>query len=418
MKFPIIKKWSCVLLVLLALNSFGQENAVVTAWMKDLDFVYQNLKQTSSYKTQKATHAAVEAKYQRLRTQLLSMEMSTLDCYLKLLELTDEVADFHNEISGNAASFSFADLSDEAFLRNIKQSSDYNFYPKTTLNLDSLEHELSGRKTEDPEGIYVYRNYLKIAVVRCPDGVLQGIVLETKIPSWERGETMLYLLPKQTNRFRLVMGGFVDKQLFSVMDCFADGEFKIAQWQKEWKKTNHYMAAYPDQKFVFRNLGNNTCYIKLGSFNASNDGIKEAKAFYEQIKDSIHGHNLMVDLRNNGGGGDKSSKQFYELFKKHRQPITVLMNFYTVSNAEQFIVKLRKSNPKVILYGDNTRGMITYGRNYAEDKETPSGKFRICFSDLKDHWRSYLSYEGTGVKPDVYLSNERDWLEQLEKVKD
>lgn len=275
---------------------------------------------------------------------------------------------------------------------------------------------MSGRETADYEGIYVHRNYFKIAVVLRPDGILQGIVLETKIPSWERGETILYLLPGANDRFRLVMGGFVDKQLFSAPDYFSNGEFRTAQWQKEWKKTNPYMVAYPDQKFVFKDLGNNTRYIKLGSFNSSNEGIKEAKAFYERIKDSIRGYDLILDLRNNGGGGDKSSRQFYELFKKHRNPVSILMNFYTVSNAEQFLVKLQKRNPQIVLYGDKTRGMITYGRNYAEDKETPSGKFRVYFSDLKDNWRDYFPYEGTGLEPDVYLSEDRDWIEQVKRA--
>ncbi|WP_299177381.1 hypothetical protein [uncultured Chryseobacterium sp.] len=56
--------------------------------------------------------------------------------------------------------------------------------------------------------------------------------------------------------------------------------------------------------------------------------------------------------------------------------------------------------------------MITYGRNFPEDHETPSKKFRIYFSDLKDNWKQYLKYEGTGLKPDVYLSPNEDWIEQ------
>lgn len=123
-------KWILSFATLLVFSGFGQQDTSRIIWIKDLDFVYQNLKQTSSYKTQPASHRAIENKYQVLKSQFLSMDMSTLDCYLKLLELTDEVLDFHNEISGNTTSFSYADLADEPFLRNIKYAPEYNFYPK------------------------------------------------------------------------------------------------------------------------------------------------------------------------------------------------------------------------------------------------------------------------------------------------
>jgi len=60
--------------------------------------------------------------------------------------------------------------------------------------------------------------------------------------------------------------------------------------------------------------------------------------------------------------------------------------------------------------------MITYGRNYPEDHVSPSGRFRIYFSDMKDRWRKYLPYEKKGISPDIYLSKDRSWTEQaLEK---
>lgn len=89
-----------------------------------------------------------------------------------------------------------------------------------------------------------------------------------------------------------------------------------------------------------------------------------------------------------------------------------MVNFYTVSNAEQFAIKMKELKNVVIL-GDITRGMITYGRNYDKDKETPSQNFRIYFSDLKDNWKQYLKYEEMGLKPEIYLTSDKDWIEQI-----
>ncbi len=279
------------------------------------------------------------------------------------------------------------------------------------MNMDSLESVLSTRKTSDYEGIYHYKNYFKIAIRKRSDSLLEGIVLETKIPSWQRGETILYLLHQKENRFRIFSGKFIDKQLFSGIDRFVNGEFKSSNWQKHPSENDFYNAGFPKEKYAEKKLNENCTYIKLGSFSSSNQGIAEATDFYNRIKDSLKTKNLIVDLRNNSGGGNKTSSQFYKLLKKFHGNIYVLVNFYTVSNAEQFAVKM-KALKNVTLLGDNTRGMITYGRNYPEDMETPSKKFRIYFSDLKDNWKKYLRYEGTGIKPDVYLSPNEDWIEQ------
>lgn len=144
--------------------------------------------------------------------------------------------------------------------------------------------------------------------------------------------------------------------------------------------------------------------------------LREATAFYHAVKDSLSTPNLVVDLRNNPGGGNRTSLLFYRLLKKHRGQIFVLVNFLTVSNAEQFTVKI-KNGPNVTLLGDRTRGMLSYGHRYSESRVTPSGRFRVYFSDMKDHRKRYLPYEGRGIEPDFHLDGDRDWPRQvLEKT--
>jgi len=377
----------------------------------DLDFVYTQLKQSSSYKTQKDKRAAVETKYRELKNTYAGRQLHTPESYFCLYTLTDMLSDLHNDIYGNTEPFSYTDLQKPEFLEKIRNTPGYNFYPHSTANLDSLEATLEKKDLHDYEGIYYYENYIKTGICRNTGGMYEGIVLESRIPSWQRGETILYLLPLENKRFRLFMGHPVHKRLFSASDYFAAGEFRFLPWKKKKDSPDFYRSAFPEKKYHFDTLNAETLYLKLGSFSSSNENIKEATAFCTAIKERIHSPNLIVDLRNNPGGGDRTSLQFYKLLKAYKGKLWLLINFGTVSNAEQFTIKL-KDRKNVTLLGDNTRGMLTYGRNYPEDRVSPSGHFRIYFSDMQDNWQKYLPYEGRGICPDVYLRNDRDWIEQ------
>lgn len=153
-----------------------------------------------------------------------------------------------------------------------------------------------------------------------------------------------------------------------------------------------------------------TAYLRLGSFSASKRGITKSKTFYKSIKEKV---NLIVDLRNNPGGGDKSSKKFLKLIKRFNGSVYVLVNFKTMSNAEQFVVKLRSSR-KITVLGDDSNGKIAYGRNYPTTFETPSGRFRTHFSDIDTS--EYLEYENKGIKPDKYLNVSEDWIVQTLEI--
>ncbi|MCC9043324.1 hypothetical protein LNQ81_11645 [Myroides sp. M-43] len=395
-------------LSLISIFCFGQYTH--KDFNNDLDFVYENLKKSASYKTLRNKHKVIDNKYVELKES--GITYGILDSYVKLYSLVDEVDDYHNEIYGNTPSFKYEDLKDELFLTDILNEPRYNFYPKSTKNLDSLETVLSKKVLTDYEGIYYYKEYFKLAIVQKSTTIFEGIILDTKIPSWQPGETILYLVYKGNNRFRLFSGKFIDKQLISTIDYFRAGRFLSLNWEKERAATDYYNVGFLTETFTKKKLNAECIYIKLGSFNSSSKGIKEATAFYNSIKGNLQSKNLILDLRNNSGGGDKSSAQFYNLFKKFKGNIYILVNFNTISNAEQFTLKMKKLN-NVMVLGDNTRGMITYGRNYAVDKVSPSAFFRIHFTDLDTHWREYLPYEGKGVTPNYYLSSTEDWVEQV-----
>jgi C-terminal processing protease CtpA/Prc len=91
----------------------------------------------------------------------------------------------------------------------------------------------------------------------------------------------------------------------------------------------------------------------------------------------------------------------------------VLANYYTASNAEQFIVKLKLLKKNIVILGDRTAGVITYGHNYGKFLETPSKLFKLQFTDMDDNWKTYIKYEIVGIEPDIYLENTSNWVAQV-----
>ncbi|MFN9803346.1 MAG: hypothetical protein ACK54Y_05925 [Bacteroidota bacterium] len=89
------------------------------------------------------------------------------------------------------------------------------------------------------------------------------------------------------------------------------------------------------------------------------------------------------------------------------------MNRKTVSNNEQFVIRLKKYN-NVTLFGEDTEGMITYGSNYGRQIPLKSKGLFVYPTDMRG-LKKDLQYETIGIRPNVYLSKDSDWIEQVLK---
>lgn len=154
--------------------------------------------------------------------------------------------------------------------------------------------------------------------------------------------------------------------------------------------------------------------MRIGSFSGWNPTLGEAEKFYKKLKGTLNKPHIILDLRNNGGGGDRNSDILYKLLKTFakKNRISVLINHRTVSNAEQFAFKLSELN-NCEIYGQQTNGSASYeivNGNY----NLPSSHF-IAVLTSKAHSK-YLEIESKGVQPDVELSLNSDWIEQTTKL--
>ncbi|RZL15340.1 MAG: hypothetical protein EOO89_13495, partial [Pedobacter sp.] len=196
---------------------------------------------------------------------------------------------------------------------------------------------------------------------------------------------------------------------------FVNGKFLSSNYRK--KPFEKSFAHVPfDPPYQLKWLDTNIQYLKLTNFNASDENKVISKQFYNSIKDSLTASNLIVDLRNNGGGYYSISSQFLNLLRRYADPgkIYALLNYKTVSNAEQFSIKL-KDIGNVTLLGEQTMGRIAYGHNYGTKFTLPSKKFMITPTDLGGEPKDVV-YEAVGIPVNIILDQSKDWIEQVKVI--
>lgn len=183
---------------------------------------------------------------------------------------------------------------------------------------------------------------------------------------------------------------------------------------------NYRKLTYELPNFEFKWLGSmgnsknpDIGYLRLSSFLSSTKNIQEAKDFLfkntETIKKSKY---LIVDIRNNGGGGFKTSQHFINLLKAFKGQVLVLQNIYTVSNAEKFILKL-KNQKNIQFLGEPTAGTIAYGSNTGKKVYLANNSIYFYPTDMKANPKE-LPFESKGIPPDIQLDyNDLDWIGQV-----
>lgn len=387
-------------------------------YSKDLDRLYNILMKTPSYKHQikgvkKDNYIQL---YQKLKTRASNIK-TDFDNFYYLSQLIIPLKDNHLafwQSSNNGLSYS--KFADSLFIRNYRESKEFKNYPKVSVSMDSLERELINKPKDGVEGVYYFGNVMKVGIYRThqKDSLL-GVVLASKYPIWQNGQIALVLKEYLPNRFNVYHSNILNKDF----ELYKNVQYKNASlniwpnWRKYPTEVD-YVDLGPDSPvFKFKKLNSSILYIRLGSFSSSTKSLIESQTFFDAIKDSLKEDHLILDLRNNGGGGWKSGQKYISLLRKYSKlgKIYVLINNQTISYAERFTLKLKGLN-HILIAGENTKGTLAYGSNYGKTETLPSGKFKVYVTDMKDKG-NYLQYEDVGVSPDVYLNPSHDWIEQI-----
>jgi hypothetical protein len=363
----------------------GQEQKNI----EDLDFLYKSIQQTFAYKDQLKDDSSYVQLYQSLRKSLNTS--NDFEVYQKLAQLISPLKDNH---------LAFYHATD----------SNYKFaYQKPVKDLKALEKKLTVMPKDSIEGIYYsdYQNAYKSLLYKYkPDvyylqsvqtGYLEAILTKTKFGSFD---AIAFVGPP----------GFYKL----IRNVKLSNEVLIGLSLRKTLKKDYRGLGTVDGYFEYKNLNDKTGYLRLSSFNSTEENIKKATEFFNAVKADINQQNLIVDLRSNPGGGFKVSGQFIDYLWKYEGKVYILQNAYTVSNAEQFILNVR-ARKEVTLLGESTKGTITYGSNNDNRIVLPSKRFVFYPTDMNGLSR-HLAFESIGIAPDILLDPfSEDWITQTLK---
>ena len=243
-----------------------------------------------------------------------------------------------------------------------------------------------------------------------PEGLVLRMVKSPK-PYWRKGDTLAYLDPLGNYRFRYT--GYLpgDGRLVTYQEQIRNGQFHQLGLQRDTAEVIHARYA-GDRTYAYARVAPGLDYVRLGSFNSFQPTLGRAEAFYDTLSDQLTGQHLIVDLRDNPGGGVRNSNIVYKILRRHRRHyarIFVLINHGTTSNAEQFALRLKRWST-VVTAGEASKGILAYE---LEGKSVSVGCDRYVLRMATKRHRRYLPYEGSGVPADIELLRDRGWLEQL-----
>lgn len=381
----------------------------------ELNFVYEQMQTMSSFKSQIKGDLAreFEAKYQALSSQV-SIEMDKLDCYVQINDLMGLVKDKHAGVYGVRPDYSYDDAKDSSFIAAYQKTTAFTDFPKVDLDLASLRSKLAQKPISDVEGIYTIGSLLKVGVYRIAESdSLVGVMLESNLGIWEPGQIYLYMsATNQSNRYDITAYGQVHKNLVFYKSHLVEHGILMSNVVKEGMSNHVFANAEAEDTYKLKTLSEDVQYVWINSFSRIGNADNR-DALVSQIQNDLTADNLIVDLRNNGGGASKISLPIVRAIKKSGVKVYVLTNYNSGSNAEQTTIRLKNIKNTVHL-GQTTYGAVAYGHNYGTTYESPSGLFFIAPTDMR--FNHYLKYEEVGVSPDIKLSPDSDWIEQTMKI--
>lgn len=381
---------------------------------KDLDFIATKMQDMTSYKKQVKGNKVTEFQnvYARLSQEMQS-PITKVACLFKLNTLLSVVKDKHASIASNDALVTNEQYLDSTYRSNFKQTAIFKNHPVIDLDLKTLRNQLEQMPFDEIEGIYVDKYVGEIGVYKNEEKrEYTAVVLEATSTFWGAGQIAYHIRKLGSNEYQVLRYHPISRKLWFQKSMIAYNG-KLWGLQKELQGPNYVEAPAENENWEFKQLSNDTQYLYFGSFSNRKSNVADFKKFYETYKNKINATNVIVDLRNNGGGNSKYSDPFVKLLKKSGAKVYIITNYFTGSNGEQFTLKLKKLKNAVHL-GQRTNGIIAYGHNYGTSYDSPTGNFSFTPTDMNFH--KFIDYEMVGIQPEILLDFSSDWIIQTQSI--
>ncbi len=399
-------------------------NAQQNTYVADLQELKTIIQKTKSYKSQ--IRGKKKRAYVKMYNKLLADTVTDANSYQyfhNLVQLVFPVRDNHLAFyqTPNANIYR-----SRASIDSFVQTASFSQYPAYSLNIDSLKNVLATKPATSVEGIYYYGKYYTVGVFNTKEKEYAGIILNSELNFWTKGQVVLYLYEQKAGQYKAIYAHPYTKNFIfhtiekydhqSLVNSSFNFSFYKGVYAKQLTDTNFVNLPNGTPKFSMKNLDSHTQYIAIRTFQTNSITSKLSQNFYDSIKGKLTAPNIILDLRDHEGGANHETKKYWKMLKAYAKKgkIYVIVNNGTLSQGEIFLLKLKRLKNVTVL-GQTTKGMLMYGSNYGKTLKLPSQQFAIYPTDMKGPGR-LLQYEDNGVKPDIFLNPDKDWLNQVMEV--
>jgi hypothetical protein len=369
-----------------------------TPLQKDLESLHQLLKHTKSYKQQPKARAAIK---ERVREYQAVEPRNSLEHLSYLVKAISPLNDRH------------------LGLYEVPDLSLYRTYDPDRISLPKFE--IPANETLDSKdslvGIYHFGDWYTLAVFPAAlPGEYLGVVTDTKVEHWKRGEIAAWLQRRDDGSLSAIYAHPYTKnyQWFSIEQQVAGTLLrseiilngKVMGLVKEGSPSTEQRKVHPSIPAFYHDK--EAHYTRIKSFQKNAKTVRSTDSLLAVLRENRPDHYWIIDIRDQEGGAKSEMKKYWKVVKRYKGKVALLVNFNTLSQAELFVIKARR---KVVVMGETTRGMLTYGSNFGKSQKLPSGKVMFYPTDMMG-WPPHLRYEGKGIRPDLHLSLHQDWVEQ------
>lgn len=356
--------------------------------INELNDISEKIKNAKSYKVQIKGDKIIEFEKWKTEIETEIKKDSLIDffCVGYLQKYISFINDLHNQVYAT-------------------QKNEFIQAPNYTKSIDTTQIQ-----NDSVSGIY-YAGNNKILIKKENNNTWLGITLESNSSKWEKGKIRLVIKKTKYNIFEIfeyLQNGILIYQKDVKIE---NGRIHSTFWNKQNKlffNQNHL------ENFTYKTINSSFDYIGIKTLKRTKILMEEADKFIEQNLRNITKPNLIIDLRNNGGGSTKQAEKLLESLKNNEniEHIYIIINFKTASAAELITLKL-KEDKRTIIVGENSKGMIEYGHgNKSYSSTSNCSAFKIDLSTEQTD-KNLSIYECIGIKPNYSLNNASDWIEQI-----
>lgn len=268
--------------------------------------------------------------------------------------------------------------SDEDIINQFKEWERYDF------DLDAFKAYLKLKKTQDYEGIWSSSPY-KIGIKKVND-VYLGFIIDADGVYWRKGQIKLKINPDGTAVYFMK-----NHSAQTYKNVKLNGSHILQLGYLTFTRVNDELKLIPDEKRLikvvsttqpyFEMLNKQTAYLRIHSFMGYLKGAIDS--VINANKNKIYNtENLIIDLRNNGGGSDRSYSALL--------PIIYTDTMRTVG-VEMYSTKL--NNQRMLEFINNPNyGFSEEGKKWA----------KTSYDTLSKHLGTFINLNKTVVTHTVF----------------